>query len=216
MARGDREEEIIEAAVKIFSEKGFSAATTSEIAKEAGIAEGTIFRYFKTKKDILRKVMIKLVEVMGEKIMTKRLTQIFEDNKGKDEKEVLKILLKDRFDIAVKYWDMIKVVMTEVQYHEDLKEAFIKNIIIKGKSIVELYFQQGIEKGRFKNIDTNIAIRSLIGMMGMYVIQKQIMPDLVIVEEDKQLDIMIDLFLNGMYKREVEVLNGLQRESCER
>ncbi|MBL4938616.1 TetR/AcrR family transcriptional regulator [Clostridium sp. YIM B02515] len=205
MARGDREEEIIEAAVKIFSEKGFSAATTSEIAKEAGIAEGTIFRYFKTKKDILRKVMIKLVEVMGERIMTRRLAQIFEVNKDKDEKEVLKILLKDRFDVAVKYWDMIKVVMTEVQYHEDLKEALIKNIIIKGKSIVELFFQQGIEKGRFRNIDTNIVIRSLIGMMGLYVIQKQIMPDLVTVEEDKQLDIMIDLFLNGLYKRE-EVL----------
>lgn len=205
MARGDREEEIIEAAVKIFSEKGFSAATTSEIAKEAGIAEGTIFRYFKTKKDILRKVMIKLVEVVGEKIMTKRLAQIFEDNKDKDEKEVLKILLKDRFDIAIKYWDMIKVVMTEVQYHEDLKEALIKNIIIKGKSIVELYFQKGIDTGKFKNIDTNIVIRSLIGMMGLYVIQKQIMPDLVTVEEDKQLDIMIDLFLNGLYKRE-EVL----------
>nr|WP_243428301.1 TetR/AcrR family transcriptional regulator [Clostridium rhizosphaerae] len=205
VARGDREEEIIEAAVKIFSEKGFSAATTSEIAKEAGIAEGTIFRYFKTKKDILRKVMIKLVEVMGERIMTRRLAQIFEVNKDKDEKEVLKILLKDRFDVAVKYWDMIKVVMTEVQYHEDLKEALIKNIIIKGKSIVELFFQQGIEKGRFRNIDTNIVIRSLIGMMGLYVIQKQIMPDLVTVEEDKQLDIMIDLFLNGLYKRE-EVL----------
>ncbi|ERI93272.1 transcriptional regulator, TetR family [Clostridiales bacterium oral taxon 876 str. F0540] len=206
MARGDREEEIIEAAVKIFSEKGFSAATTSEIAKEAGIAEGTIFRYFKTKKDILRKVMIKLVEVMGEKIMTRRLAQIFEDNKDKDEKEVFKILLKDRFDIALKYWDMIKVVMTEVQYHEDLKEAFIKNIIMKGKGIVEAYFKQGIEKGRFKDIDTNIAIRSLVGMMGMYVIQKKVMPDLILIEEDKQLDIMIDLFLNGLYKKEEEVL----------
>lgn len=46
----NRKEAVLKAAVKIFSEKGYSAATTSEIAKEAGVAEGTIFRYFKTKK----------------------------------------------------------------------------------------------------------------------------------------------------------------------
>lgn len=201
MARGDREEEILEAAVKIFSEKGFSAATTSEIAKEAGIAEGTVFRYFKTKKDILRKVMIKLMEVLGEKLMTARLSKIFEKNKDKDEKELLKILLKDRLEIALKYWDMIKVVMTEVQYHEDLREAFINNIVIKGKNIVEEYFQLGMEKGVFKKVDANIVIRSFVGMMGMYVVQKQLLPDMVSIEDDEQMDVMLDLFLNGLYKR---------------
>ncbi len=49
----EKEQRILEAAIAVFSEKGFSAATTSEIAKNAGVAEGTIFRYFKTKKDIL-------------------------------------------------------------------------------------------------------------------------------------------------------------------
>lgn len=41
---------ILEAAIEIFSDKGFSAASTSEIAQKAGVAEGTIFRYYKTKK----------------------------------------------------------------------------------------------------------------------------------------------------------------------
>ena len=45
----EKEEKILKSAIKIFSEKGFSASTTSEIAKDAGVAEGTIFRYFKTK-----------------------------------------------------------------------------------------------------------------------------------------------------------------------
>ncbi|MHB8066249.1 MAG: TetR/AcrR family transcriptional regulator, partial [Ruminiclostridium sp.] len=49
----DKEKRILEAAIQISNEKGFSSATTSEIAKRAGVAEGTIFRYFKTKHDIL-------------------------------------------------------------------------------------------------------------------------------------------------------------------
>lgn len=198
MVRGNREEEILEAAVKIFSEKGYSAATTSEIAKEAGIAEGTIFRYFKTKKDILNKVMIKLTEILGEKLITTRLAKIFEDNKHNNTKEVLKIILKDRLIIALTYWDMLKVVITEMQFHEDLREAFIKNIVTKGISVLNQYFKEGIEKGEFREVDSKVVIRSLVGMMGMYIIQKQLLPEIIEINDDEQLDIMIDLFLNGL------------------
>jgi AcrR family transcriptional regulator len=198
LARGSREEEILNAAVKIFSEKGFNAATTSEIAKEAGIAEGTIFRYFKTKKDILRKVMIKLVELTGEILITSRLNQIFEENKNRDEKDVLKILLKDRLEVVMKHFDMVKVVITEMQFHEDLREAFLENIVSKGIAIMDKYFKSGIEKGIFRNINTTIAIRSMLGMMGMYVIQKSMLPSVIDMEDDEQIDIMIDLFLNGI------------------
>lgn len=201
MVRGNREEEILEVAVRIFSEKGFSAATTSEIAKEAGIAEGTIFRYFKTKKEILAKVMVKLVQIIGERIMTVRLVELFEKNKHLSEEEVLKLVMKDRISVAVKYFDMIKVVVTEIQYHEDLRQAFISNIIIKGKDIVSKYFKEGIEKGIFKDIDVNIAVRSMVGMVGMYVLQRQLLPELVPIEDDKQLDMMIELFLHGLSNR---------------
>jgi AcrR family transcriptional regulator len=200
LVRGNREEEILDAAVRIFSEKGYSAATTSEIAKEAGIAEGTIFRYFKTKKDILRKVMIKVIEVFGERLITNRLSKLFEENKDKSEKEIIKILCKDRLMTAVEHWDMLKVVITEMQYHEDLREAFIKHIVIKGKGMLEQFFKAGVEKGVFKDVDVTIAMRSMLGMMGMFIIQKQLMPKLVEKDDDEQLDIMIDIFLNGLYK----------------
>lgn len=201
LIRGNREEEILEAAVRIFSEKGYSAATTSEIAKEAGIAEGTIFRYFKTKKDILNKVMVKLVEVLGERLITTRLTKIFEENKHKDEKEIFKILLKDRLETAVKYFDMIKVVLTEMQFHEDLREAFIKNVVTKGVEMLNQYFRDGAIKEVFRDIEPIILTRSLVGIVGMYVVQKQFVPEIVSIDDDKQIDIMLDLFLNGLSKK---------------
>src|SRR3954447_3057988 len=49
----DKQKNIIEAATEIFAEKGYAATSTSEIAKKAGVAEGTIFRHYKTKKDLL-------------------------------------------------------------------------------------------------------------------------------------------------------------------
>jgi TetR/AcrR family fatty acid metabolism transcriptional regulator len=49
----DKHERIIDAAIKVFAKKGFFNAKISEIAKEANVADGTIYLYFKSKDDIL-------------------------------------------------------------------------------------------------------------------------------------------------------------------
>lgn len=46
----EKQIKILEAAIEIFAEKGYASTSTSEIAKRAGVAEGTIFRHYKTKK----------------------------------------------------------------------------------------------------------------------------------------------------------------------
>lgn len=49
----DKKEEILKAALKLFVEFGFHATPTSKIAKEAGVANGTLFHYYKTKDDLI-------------------------------------------------------------------------------------------------------------------------------------------------------------------
>ena len=51
--RGDKRERILRAAVKVFARKGFYASRVSEIAHAAGVADGTIYLYFKNKDDVL-------------------------------------------------------------------------------------------------------------------------------------------------------------------
>jgi len=48
-----KRDRIIEAAVKVFAEKGFFTANVSDVAREAGVADGTIYLYFKNKDDVL-------------------------------------------------------------------------------------------------------------------------------------------------------------------
>ena len=51
--KGDKRERILDAAEQVFAAHGFFAAKVSEIAKEAGVADGTIYLYFKNKDDLL-------------------------------------------------------------------------------------------------------------------------------------------------------------------
>jgi AcrR family transcriptional regulator len=64
----DRRNAIMDAATRLFAERGLTAAPTSEISKQAGVAEGTLFTYFKTKDDLInalyREIKLELADAM--------------------------------------------------------------------------------------------------------------------------------------------------------
>jgi AcrR family transcriptional regulator len=64
----DKRNAILDAAMRLFAERGLTAAPTSEISKQAGIAEGTLFTYFKTKDDLInalyREIKLELADAM--------------------------------------------------------------------------------------------------------------------------------------------------------
>ena len=64
----DRRNAILDAATRLFAERGLTAAPTSEISKQAGVAEGTLFTYFKTKNDLInalyREIKLELADAM--------------------------------------------------------------------------------------------------------------------------------------------------------
>src|SRR3954464_13253957 len=63
----DKRGRILEAAIKMFAERGFHAATVAGIAREAGVADGTIYLYFKSKEDLLLRLFDeKMTELTAE------------------------------------------------------------------------------------------------------------------------------------------------------
>jgi AcrR family transcriptional regulator len=64
----DKRNAILDAATRLFAERGLTAAPTSEISKHAGVAEGTLFTYFETKDDLInalyREIKLELADAM--------------------------------------------------------------------------------------------------------------------------------------------------------
>jgi AcrR family transcriptional regulator len=103
--RDDRREQIVQAALGVFIEKGFASTTTSEIAKVAGVSEVTLFRNFSSKKEIfyagidpiLLKAMDTDITRVGESFDSSQIEQIIfnrikflEDNRG-----IVKLILNE-------------------------------------------------------------------------------------------------------------------------
>src|SRR5258708_21493132 len=66
-ASSDKRARILDAAIKVFAERGFHSATVAEIARCAGVADGTIYLYFKSKDDLLLRLFDeKMTELLAE------------------------------------------------------------------------------------------------------------------------------------------------------
>ena len=66
----EKYQQILTAAIKVFAERGFSQSTISQIAQEAGVADGTIYLYFKNKDDILVQFYERMTEHVSERFWT--------------------------------------------------------------------------------------------------------------------------------------------------
>ncbi len=64
----DKQKELLAAALKLFVEFGFHGTATSKIAKEAGVANGTLFHYYKTKDDLIMSLYIAIKMQMSDEV----------------------------------------------------------------------------------------------------------------------------------------------------
>jgi AcrR family transcriptional regulator len=84
--RLDSKNQISKAALSLFIKKGIKATTTREIAKKAGIAEGTIYRHFKSKNDIASKLFLNYMTMFRDRLY--QAEEEFDDPRGSIKKMI--------------------------------------------------------------------------------------------------------------------------------
>ena len=119
--RGEGKERIEQAALALFAERGFDGATTSEIAKRAGVAEGTIFRHFKTKKALLLGLLTPMFERLVP-VVARGVFEIF-DKEHPSLGSFLRELMLDRLKFAKKSSVMLRVMVQEYAIQQELQET---------------------------------------------------------------------------------------------
>lgn len=196
----DKEKRILEAAISISVEKGFSSTTTSEIAKRAGVAEGTIFRYFKTKKDIIHGIMLQAIKITTDKIILNPLNNIFKNEDQKDLRTILKEILIDRLELVQKFFPMFRVLVSEMLFHQDMREVIYKNLIQKMEKEVMEFYKTMVSRGQIRSdIDPKLIIRNIVGSFIAFIAQKMLFtPSFNLSEAEKEIDDMITLIIDGI------------------
>ncbi|HWQ72946.1 MAG TPA: TetR/AcrR family transcriptional regulator [Desulfitobacteriaceae bacterium] len=195
----DKQWKILNAALEVFTEKGYSAATTSEIARKAGVAEGTIFRHFKTKKDILLATMIPIMQNMLGPGASTSLQELLERNGNLPMEEILLIILEDRQKFFEKYSPLLRVIYVEANFHPELREVLVNEVIIKSQENLLRFLEKRQKAGDLRSdLDVWVMTRSLVGAVLVYYFSKVIFPQREKGKDDRtEFKTIINLFLQG-------------------
>lgn len=138
---------IIESAIDLFAEKGYASTSTSEIAKKAGVSEGTIFRHYKTKKDLLMAIVTPIViKFAFPFLLTQFSDQIFKHDPESFE-HFIRTVMRNRYDFVKGNAALLKIFIQELAFQPELKEAVFQmaseKIYPKMKSLIERFQQHG-------------------------------------------------------------------------
>lgn len=151
--------QIIDAAVVVIAENGYHQAQVSKIARQAGVADGTIYLYFKNKEDILislfQEKMGYFVEKIEEKIAGKETAA-----------EKLLMMVETHFKMLSE--DRHLAIVTQLELRQSNKELRLKiNEVLKGYlSLVEKILTEGKESGEFANtLEVRLARQMIFGTM---------------------------------------------------
>ncbi|HTO41387.1 MAG TPA: TetR/AcrR family transcriptional regulator [Rhizomicrobium sp.] len=153
-----RPQEILEAALAVFAEKGFSAARMEDISKRAGVTKGTLYLYFEGKealfKALVRESLSPLIDTLAAQ------ARAFEGSS----RDLLTMLLTAAGGF-VRSSDRVvlpKIVIAEAGNFPELARFYRSEIIDKGLGLLEEIVARGIARGEFRSVEPAHAARLCI------------------------------------------------------
>ncbi len=151
--------QIIDAAVIVIAENGYHQAQVSKIAKQAGVADGTIYLYFKNKEDILISVF---QDKMG--LFVSKLGDIIEQEVSASDK--LQLMIKSHFDLLAN--DLHLAIVTQLELRQSNHDLRIKinGVLREYLLLMDKILIKGIDSGEFdKEMDIRLARQMVFGTM---------------------------------------------------
>lgn len=182
---------IFNAAIKLFSEKGYHKSTMDEIAKTAGVAKGTLYYHFKSKEDIFNFIIEQGIKIIEEEISIKTLHLY-------DPTEKFRKVCEVQLNLVIEYLPFFKTVFSQVWGDEErqnqLRERLKNYHKLIGRYLLEAADSNFINKKNIDIIEFNffgIIISTIIYMVSH---KKEN------IDKEELLDTLIEFIMRGIGK----------------
>ena len=186
-----RREQILGAASRVFAEKGFSRATTREVARAASISEGTIYNYFEDKDALLLTILDRLNE-------TERRAADFEEGMATDFRDFLEQYLRRRMSLIWENRDVFRVVLSEMLVSSELRKLYLQRVVEPTMKIAEENFRLRMEQGEARETDAPLAMRSVAGAVLGVLILGLLGDEEINSRSDEVPDVLAGLLIHGL------------------
>ena len=196
-----RPQELLNAALELFVEKGFSATRSEEVATRAGVSKGTLYLYFPSKEELFKAVVrtnISALIAEGQQIA---------DQFDGPSAQLLRLLMQT-------WWQRVgdthaggifKIIIAEVRNFPELAQFYTDEVVLPAHRLVSGTLRRGIARGEFRAVPVDEAAHTLIAPMMLQALIKHSIGACAVLGPDMNPTLLIDTQVDLM-------LHGLQRE----
>ena len=193
----DRREQIMDAALRVFAQKGFTRATNREIAREAGVTSGLIYHYFDSKDALLKTIIeqrspLQMVRDLSPQMLAMPPEALLRLIVG----QMLAIVEDERFV------QLLRVYLPEAIYSPEVSSLGATSIQ-EATRLLEEYFTAKMESGELRQENTGLSAQLVMGSVMSLVLRRQILhdPDALRYTHEEIVDSIVRIALRGLAPR---------------
>jgi AcrR family transcriptional regulator len=155
--------EILEAALELFVEKGFATTRLEDVAQRAGVSKGTVYLYFDSKEELFKAVIrsgiVRAIEEAEQQVAAYQGSAA----------DLLRQLYTAWWQHigGTKLSGIPKLMISEAQNFPELARFYYDEVIQRGSRLFGQTIQRGIDRGEFRPVDLDYAVRAIISPLVM-------------------------------------------------
>jgi AcrR family transcriptional regulator len=163
-----RPQELLDAALELFVEKGFAATRSEEVAARAGVSKGTLYLYYPSKEELLKAV---IRQTLSAEIAEG--ARVLDAHTGSAAQMLVDVLT----EWWVRVYDspgsgVFKLVITEMRNFPELAQFYADEVIEPGSALIARLLERGVVNGEFRPLDIGCAVHSIVMPMIMLCMHK--------------------------------------------
>jgi AcrR family transcriptional regulator len=196
----DRPQELLNAALELFAQKGFSATRSEEVASRAGVSKGTLYLYFPSKEELFKAVVRSNISALiaeGQQVA---------DQFDGSSAQLLRLLMHTWWQRVgdTQAGGIFKIIIAEVRNFPELAQFYTDEVVLPAHRLIAGTLQRGIDRGEFRPVPLNEAAHTLIAPLLFQALHKHSIGACAVLEPDMNptllLDTQIDLMLHGLQR----------------
>ena len=192
-----RPQELIDAALDLFVEKGYAATRSEEVALRAGVSKGTLYLYYPSKEDLLKAVVRH--NVVNQIAEGTELIRRFEGATS----ELLATVLRLWWERMgrTRASGVVKLMMSEARNFPDIAQFYVDEVIEPSHAMLAQMLRRGIERGEFRPVEVTEVVHLLVAPLLFLVMNRHSLGACAVghmLDPQRVIEAQIDLALHGL------------------
>jgi AcrR family transcriptional regulator len=193
----EKQRRVLDAAMEVFAEQGFSATSTSEIARRAGVAAGTVFRFYRTKKDLLVGVVAPLFKRFVAPSLVREFGKILLADYG-DLESFVRAVVVDRLEYVRRHRRTVRIALQETPLHPELRALWESSVMGQLRPMTITAIEGFQARGLVVDLPAETVARAIASIFAGYALQRFFFEPERDWDDDAEVDVMVDLLVRAL------------------